>query len=313
MKRKNEEMILEAKLSAPEVCGQLTLASWLETWLEVYKSPSVSIGTVKMYRHLIRLIMTSPTAYMPLKDLTEPDIQKMFNAFSRRGSDTHSGRPYSKSIFHKVYDTLNQAFKKAKRLGYISSNPCDEIILPQAQENKVLPLTHSEQENLELACEAEPLGHLIIFLLNTGLRASEMYNLCWTDYNPKEKEIYIRKSKTPAGVRTVPLLNKAHNIILRQPKTCEYIFTAQNGSKVTYDILRKTCMNVKKSAGLDYFTSHVCRHTFVTRLCEKGVSAQAIAQIIGHSDYSYVLSIYAWLEKEQLKKAIYVLEQKNNG
>ncbi|MGN0451635.1 MAG: tyrosine-type recombinase/integrase [Acutalibacteraceae bacterium] len=308
MKKTNDEMILEAKSSVPDANGQLTLASWLETWLEVYKTPGVSYGTVKMYKHLIRLVMTSPTAYMPLKDITEPDIQKMFNAFSQRGANTHSGRPYSKSIFHKLYDTLNQAFRKAKRLGYISSNPCDEIILPQANENKVLPLTHREQEDLERACEVHPLGHLIIFLLNTGLRASEMYNLCWEDYNSREKEIYIRKSKTAAGVRTVPLLEKAHKIILQQPKNSNYIFTLPNGGRITYDILRNTCMEVKKSAGLRYFTSHVCRHTFVTRLCEKGVSAQAIAQIIGHSDYSYVLSIYAWLEKEQLKKAIYVLE-----
>lgn len=308
MKKTNDQMILEAKISAPETNDKLTLGAWLETWLEIYKAPSVSEGTVKMYKHLIRLIMTSPTAYMPLKNITEPDVQKMFNSFSSRGSNTHSGRPYSKSIFHKLYDTLNQAFKKAKRLGYISCNPCEEIILPQANVNKVLPLTHKEQQDLERACDAHPLGYLIIFLLNTGLRASEMCNLCWDDYNPREKEIHIRKSKTAAGVRTVPLLEKAYRIILQQPKNSKYIFTLPNGQRVTYWILRSVCMELKEAARLESFTSHVCRHTFVTRLCEKGVSAQAIAQIIGHSDYSYVLSIYAWLEKEQLKKAIYVLE-----
>lgn len=198
--------------------------------------------------------------------------------------------------------------KEYATIPYIPLNPCEEIILPQAKENKVLPLTHKEQEALEAACSAHPLGHLIIFLLNTGLRAGEMCNLSWADYNTEEKEIYIRKSKTAAGVRTVPLLKKAQKIISEQPQSNSFIFTLPNGDRITYSILRKACVELRAAANLKYFTSHVCRHTFVTRLCEKGVSAQAIAQIIGHSDYSYVLSIYAWLEKEALKKAIYILE-----
>ena len=65
---------------------------------------------------------------------------------------------------------------------------------------------------------------------------------------------------------------------------------------------------LRNSSGITNLTPHVCRHTFVTRLCEKGVPAKAIAQIIGHAGTGYVLDIYAKLEQKELRKAIYALE-----
>lgn len=69
---------------------------------------------------------------------------------------------------------------------------------------------------------------------------------------------------------------------------------------------------MRKKTGINHLTNHVCRHTFVTRLCEKGASAKAIAQIIGHAKTNYVMDIYALIEKKQLKRDIYKLEDNNN-
>ena len=65
---------------------------------------------------------------------------------------------------------------------------------------------------------------------------------------------------------------------------------------------------IRKNSQVAKLTPHVCRHTFVTRLCEKGVSAKTIAQIIGHAQSDYVLDIYAMMDKQEQRKAIYVLE-----
>lgn len=307
----NTQMIQAAKDKADkDYKKHLCLDTWLDIWFERYKVPNITKGTQDMYLHAIGLIRTCDIAYIPLKDITETDIQIMFNRLSQRGNKTQCGRPYSKSILEKIGYTLNQSLKKAYKLGHINKNPYEDITIPKASEKKIFPLSAKERILMEEHCAVHPLGYLIIFLLDTGLRANELCNLKWDDYNSELDEIYIRQSKTEAGIRTVPLLSRPKQIIEHQKRTSEYIFTKENTKeRITYYILQRVCRDLRKSTGITTFTSHVCRHTFVTRLVEEGASVEAIAQIIGHSDHSYVLSIYAWLEKEQLRKEIMKLEK----
>lgn len=81
---------------------------------------------------------------------------------------------------------------------------------------------------------------------------------------------------------------------------------------VTFIVLRRLYERIRKVTGILSLTNHVCRHTFVTRLSEKGVSAKAITQTIGHARTDYVLDIYARMEQAELCKAIYVLENQHD-
>lgn len=73
--------------------------------------------------------------------------------------------------------------------------------------------------------------------------------------------------------------------------------------------MRHLTDRIRSGSQITRLSPHVCRYTFVTRLCEKGVSAKVIAQIIGHASADYVLNIYAMMEKQELRKAIFVLEE----
>lgn len=89
----------------------------------------------------------------------------------------------------------------------------------------------------------------------------------------------------------------------------EYVFHAKQGepinphsfAAVVYR-LSVACNNneIKKSARLGQepviirtFTPHIIRHTFCTRLCEQGVNPKVIQTIMGHSDVSTTMDIYA--------------------
>ena len=49
---------------------------------------------------------------------------------------------------------------------------------------------------------------------------------------------------------------------------------------------------------LPRFSCHILRHTFTTRLCESGVNMKVIQDILGHSDISITMNIYADVTKE---------------
>lgn len=290
------------KVSSP------TLAEWLDEWMDTYKTCTVKPQTAKMYRETILLIKTCPEASLLLIDCTERNMQRLLNGLQIR-QPVGKKSTYSKSILTKVRITLTAAFKTAKTERLIPTNPCVELITPVAPVKQILPLSHTEQESVEQACRVDPLGHLYIFLLRTGLRLSELINLQWSDYDAKDKKINIRISKTPAGVRTVYLLKEAQDIIEAQQRLSNSIFNNTKGKPITKSSIRCLTERLCKNSQITRLTPHVCRHTFVTRLCEKGISAKAIAQIIGHACADYVLDIYAMMESQELRKAIYVLEE----
>ena len=286
-----------------------TLIEWLNEWLETYKAPHVQAGTLSVYRETIQRLSLCECADMPLETVDERHIQRALNEMAHR-----RGKPYSKSIMKKAMYTLSASLKYAKRLGIISSNPCDldVILLPKSPTKKVLPLTHAEQERLEMVCRCDPLGHVIIFLLRTGLRRGELLNLKWEDYDDSSTDgavyIHIQKSKTPAGERPVWLINEAKRIVDAQPRNHDFIFSTMRGTPLTISSLKKAVERIRKAAHLPSFALHVCRHTFVTRLCEKNQSAKTIAKIIGHAHTGYVLDIYASLEDDASRKGIFALD-----
>ncbi len=56
---------------------------------------------------------------------------------------------------------------------------------------------------------------------------------------------------------------------------------------------------------LPYFSCHILRHSFATRLCEAGVNIKVIQDTLGHSDVSTTLNIYAEATKD-FKKNVFV-------
>lgn len=288
---------------------EFTLAKWLDEWLVTYKQCSVKNATYLNYSYAVSLIKKTLSAKIPLSQITELILQKTINEiYLNKSYQNHSKSKYSKSTLKTVRITLRQAFRTAMRLHIIDNDVSEYLVLPDAFTKIIKPLTIDEQILVENACKNDPLGHLFIFLLRTGLRRTELINLKWTDYDFINQEIFIRKSKTKAGIRTVSLLNEVNDIILQQPHINEYIFNCTKNTPITESVMKKLYLRLRKKTGVMHLTNHVCRHTFVTRLCEKGVSAKAIAQIIGHSRTDYVMDIYALIEKEQLKFAIYKLD-----
>lgn len=287
-----------------------TLAEWLKIWYEVYKIPTVKKSTADRNKSIIALICRTSYADCKVSDMTEISLQSILNEIAHR---KYGYAEYSESTLKKVKLVLRESFQKAKTEKIIEYNPAVDIILPKAPKKKILPLTHFQEEKLQIACQGDELGHIYLFFLLTGLRLSELTNLKKTDYDPTENKIYIQKSKTEAGVRYVYLVAEAKKIIedeLKKNTKDDYIFHNTLGNPITFNSVQKLTRRLRKISNLPELTPHVCRHTFVTRLCEKGVSAKAIAQIIGHAGTGYVLDIYAQLEQKELRRAIYALDEK---
>lgn len=269
-------------------------------WLTVHKLPALRSNTRLEYRSHVKRLTSMPFGTMPLAKITRTDCQNALNILAENG--------YAKSTIQKYRTLLNQAFAFFAEERIVERNPASNLFIPSSPTKVVEALTHEQQSAIEAACARDPLGHLIIFLLYTGLRKGEMMALLWEDYDATDGSILIRKSKTDAGIRKVYLIETTQRIIERMPKINDHIFNHTKGRPITPTVLRRLVDRLRNKTGLTTFACHVCRHTFVTRLCGEGVPAKAIAQIIGHAKTDYVLDIYAKMEADELRKAIYVLD-----
>jgi integrase len=148
-----------------------------------------------------------------------------------------------------------------------------------------------------------------ILCLNTTARGCELKGLQWCDVDLFARTLTIRKSKTAAGERVVPLTDVATSALarLRQRaegfgtvEQCHYVFAAFvpkftfSGTRVVdYSVTgfeptrhvnswRTAWRTLTKKAGLAGFRFHDLRHCAITQLAENGTSDSTIMAIAGH-------------------------------
>lgn len=63
---------------------------------------------------------------------------------------------------------------------------------------------------------------------------------------------------------------------------------------------------------LPHFSCHSLRHTFATRMCERGVNIKVIQDVMGHTDISTTMNIYTDATKDMKAQAFKKLNEELN-
>ena len=225
---------------------------------------------------------------------------------------------------------LKAVYKSAIAERLVNWNPVETVKPLKRTEEQARDTTHRALTKAETAKFLEYAKkrnswyyNLYVFLLNTGARLGEAGALLPSDIS--KNGVTIKRTitrtedggyeigsdtKTSAGVRFIPLLGDASaaledqrkaNAIAAGVKIIELgkpIFRAPKGSllksaNVNYDIA-----NICADAGINKFSAHALRATFATRCVESGMPPKTLMSIMGHSDISMTLTLYAHCEDE---------------
>lgn len=164
-----------------------------------------------------------------------------------------------------------------------------------------------------------PNGGAMDLILNTGLRMGEALALQWSDVNFEKKTLSVTKNliriknrdgkgnkykliiqdqpKTTKSRRVIPL-NAAAIAALEDLKTTPgykprgFIIHTDNGSAMEPRNFEATLGLMCKAAGIRQVGVHALRHTYATRLFEKGVDIKIISELLGHSSTEITYRIY---------------------
>ena len=287
----------------------LTLNEWIDIWLSTYVLGKVKNTTYDNYVYAFDCHIKPSIGKHKIEKITPAVVQMFVNSLAEKG--------LSVSTIKKSVIVMNQAYKKAVLNNIVHSNPCHDISYPKKPPRKVMAMTAEEQEAFIKACPNTTYGNMFIFALNTGLRMGEILALCWDDVDLKNRKISVKNTvvrvtnrdedatskittdihsvKTDAGVREIPLTNVAYSILKMQKEKCSFFcFESTNGKILEKRNIVKALNKVIKNAGIKTkVTMHVLRHSFATRLLEKGANIKAVSEILGHKSIQITLDIYS--------------------
>ncbi|GAB2022891.1 site-specific integrase [Pseudolactococcus yaeyamensis] len=229
-------------------------------------------------------------------------------------------------------DTLNQYFKYALKVGYITENPIAKVELPrnrktleELEKKKAKFFSQSEMGLFIKALNTKQReirkNLLIEFMYLTGIRIGEAIGLLWENVDLDNKFIDIKYTidyhsvshkcfklsspKTANSYRKISINNRCVEILktLRKinkrikVKDPRFVFIEKNGYLVCPELLNiylKKCGKIANIKDKDFtcFSSHMLRHSHISLLAELGVPIKAIMERVGHADEKTTIQIY---------------------
>lgn len=312
---------------------RITVGQWLDRWFEVYAKPRLRDKTAAVHEDNIRLHIKPVLGCIGLQKLKTDQIQAFVNDLSAQ---------LSIGTVLKVCEPLKMALKQAYRNKMILSNPADFIQMPKGERKEKSVLSIENQNALLGQLPGNTAGAALHFILCTGLRASELCGLRWSDigedfftirrsaqYVPdmsSEKhtqKLSINPPKTSAGRREIPLIPQAKAVLeeqrLRQMKErlkageawraddagrgeC-YVFTSELGGVMDRSNLARVLRSALKRADLPNMGLHALRHTFATNAVNTGANLRALSDMLGHTKVAFTMQQYVHPDMEA-KRAV---------
>lgn len=197
----------------------------------------------------------------------------------------------------------------------VDSDPFEYVHSPKA--THALPDFFSEKEIDTLLTANEKRTDklknrdqaLLMLMFASGLRASEVVNLTFNqvDFDNRIMKISGKGNKD----RLVPFTNSAKESMLNYinglrkdllKEDTKYIFLNSKGNKMTVRGLEYILDEIEAKTGLyGKIHPHMLRHSFATKMLNRGADLRTIQELLGHSSIE-TTSIYTHVAYENMKE-----------
>ena len=307
------------------VYGNGSLSDWMDYWLDIVVGPYIKESTYQLYRRNLEKHLRPCLGNLPLKHISNKDIQKMVNSLWEK---------LAPSTLHGVCRLLTSILSGAVKERLLIRSPYEEIRLPKFRQKQPRVLSEAEQNRLEhLVMETGNLKYLIC--LYTGLRVGELCALRFEDINFEDNTLSVCRSvkrvmttplggiavksatklvvgdpKTESSVREIPLPFFLTKMLLDQRQEAgaskeNYIFQNSKGYAADPRTVQKQFERLTEKAGICGAHMHTLRHTFAMRCLERGMGYKALSEILGHSSSNITIKCYDNCTKESKQKLMH--------
>lgn len=261
--------------------------------------------------------------YLTMKDypyvtdqIDKVHIREFIRYLQTEARTPRGNKSLSPATIQGYVRTLKAFFSWLTREEYIRDNPMTKIPVPKAPV-KVITTFNNEQITrlIQLCNKSNGLGHrnlaILLLLLDSGLRVSELTNIELDDVNLVEGYIKIRCGKgnkerfVPIGSLVQKSIWKYINHHRPQPITqrVKRLFLCDYGIPLTKSGVQQMVRRYGKQANITgvRISCHTFRHTFAKKYLVNGGDIFSLQRILGHSSLASV-RIYLNLFTSDIKK-----------
>ena len=323
----NIEMFRDVELNED---SRMTLAQWLDRWLDEYAAPRLRESTMSSYRMYAGQYIKPRLGDKKMNSITPVDVQRMYIRLQKEGrvyEHPELGHELSASTIHRIHTMLHRAFEDAVQSHVLPRNPAEGLTLPKADPAPRRVLTDQELDRFKTAINADPIWHDFFYTeLTTGLRRGEICALQWRDFDAGAGTLQVSRTlhqkagggfetgetKTRRGNRRILLPSSTTELLRERQKmsSSQWIFPnpLRPEQPVSPDAAYRRLKVLLKRAQLPNIPFHNLRHTFCTHALASGVDAKTLAGILGHTDATFTLNTYTHVTGDMQRQASAIVE-----
>ena len=171
--------------------------------------------------------------------------------------------------------------------GYISSAP--RFAMPKLPKTILPAFEPSQIKRLLNVCDDRD-RLIVLFLLDTGVRASEFVALNGGDIDLSTGAVLVREGKGQKqrmvymGAKTRRELAKYWRDYGRPAKADPVWVSLTTGNRLTGDGLRQLLQRIGERAGVEHCNPHSFRRSFALFCLRSGMDVYSLQRLMGHSD-----------------------------
>lgn len=246
---------------------------------------------------------------MKVNEIEPKDILKWQNWV--KSQRNKQGKPYAPTYLRSINSQLSAIMNFACNYYNLESNPCKKVksMGKKKRSGEIKFWTVEQYKTFSEAMMEKPISfYAFEMLFWCGIRLGELLALTPADFDFERKTVSICKSYQRLNGRDVITLPKTESSIrkvLMPDKLCYEMQDCINSIygitddmrifTVTKSYLTREMERGCKATGVPKIRLHDLRHSAVSLLIDKGYSAVAIAERVGHSSPVETLEVYSHL------------------
>jgi integrase len=304
-----------------------TIAQAGEKWIEDAVAAELEPATIESYRQHLKDHIVPYLGSVKLSELTLPTARQFMDRLRADGR--------SKAMIKRVVGDVGSILADAQERGTVAQNVVRSLSRRNKSRRKA---DHRKKPRLEIGKDIPSIDEirrivanldgrwrpLLLTVIFTGLRASELRGLRWADVDFKKAELHVRQRadkfktigapKSKAGQRTIPLVPILVSTLRRWKIACppsdhDLVFPTGAGH-IEYhsNIVTRGLGPVQIAAGVvtrggkpKYTGLHALRHFYASWCINRredgglGLLPKRVQELMGHSSITMTMDTYGHL------------------